>query len=159
MLVGVASIAFHCQRERPEGGQASHVYSKVDGAKNALHGSNRSMNPRVRITRGRKRIDRAASSEFAFATHQKSPRPKLGYRTHSNGSDEGEHARSPGRKSYPFLYKSARNSLNSRRAKRSVKPSYPLCSKILDNFDIFNGLVTHFIRRTVIRCYTAGRPN
>ena len=52
MLVGVASIAFHRQRERPERGQASHVYSKVDGAKNALHGSNRSTNSRVRITRG-----------------------------------------------------------------------------------------------------------
>ena len=66
---------------------------------------------------------------------------------------------SPARKSYPFLHKIAINYLNSSRAKRSVKPCDPLYSKILADFDIFNGLVTHFFRKTVIRCYTAGRPN
>ena len=66
---------------------------------------------------------------------------------------------SPARKSYPFLHKIAINHLNSSRAKRSVKPCDPLYSKILADFDIFNGLVTHFFRKTVIRCYTAGRPD
>ena len=154
MLVGVASIAFHRQRERPEAGQASHVYSKVDGAKNALHGSNRSTNSKVRITRGRKRIDRTASLEFAFATHQKSPCPRLGCEILIL-MDPMKRARHVAGTQELSVFAQNRYKLPKfKQSKTFGKTLRSLYSKILADFDIFNGLVKHFFRKTVIRCYT-----